>query len=285
MTFRIHRNHCIQRRHDSRSPIGRTALLSAPLLLPALALALLGSGAQAQPAAPALPPLLEAGSPAIHPQWRVVGFPKQHAEIPETTFTAGMVEGRPAIRVDTDASYGTLVHDWRGPAQTLRWRWRLDQPLTGGTAPPDIMTKAGDDAALKVCVMFDHALDSVPLFERTALRIARSVSGENLPAATVCYVWDSGRPATLQGTNPYTRRVRFFSLQGKDAPLGQWVGQSRNVAQDFVTLFEDELPQGRDTPASAIPGVISVVIGADSDNTASRSRGWIADLQWATSTP
>ena len=251
----------------------------------ALALACLATAAQAQPGTAPLPPLLEAGSTAIHPQWRVVGFPKQHAEIAETRFTAGSVEGRSAIRVDTNASYGTLVHDWRGPAQTLRWRWRLDQPLTGGTAPPDLMTKAGDDAALKVCVMFDHALDRVPFFERTALRIARSISGENLPAATVCYVWDSGRPATLQGTNPYTPRVRFFSLQGKEAAIGQWVSQSRNVAQDFVTLFADELPQGANTPASAVPSVISVVIGADSDNTASRSTGWIADLQWAASAP
>lgn len=235
--------------------------------------------------ATALPPLLAPGGDALNPAWRVVGFPRQHAEIPETRFRAGAMDGQPAIRVDTNASYGTLVHDWRGPAQTLRWRWRLDQPLTGGTAPPDLMSKAGDDAALKVCVMFDHPLDSVPFLERTALRIARSVSGENLPAATVCYVWDSGRPATLQGINPYTRRVRFFSLQGKGATLGQWVAQSRNVAQDFVTLFADELPQGRDTPASAIPSVISVVIGADSDNTASRSIAWITDVQWASSAP
>jgi hypothetical protein len=101
----------------------------------------------------------------------------------------------------------------------------------------------------------------------------------------VCYVWDSGRPATLQGTNPYTKRVRFFSLQGKGAPIGQWASQSRDVAQDYVTLFAEELPKGKETPLSEVPGVISVVIGADSDNTASRSTGWIADLRWAPSTP
>ncbi|MCU0763530.1 MAG: DUF3047 domain-containing protein [Hydrogenophaga sp.] len=251
---------------------------------------LCAGSALAQPAHPPapqqpLPPLVSAAGDALNPAWRVVGFPKQHADIPATTFRAGTLEGQAAIRVDTDASYGTLVHDWRGPAHTLRWRWRLDQPLTGGTAPPDLMSKAGDDAALKVCVMFDHPLDRVPFMERTALRLARGVSGENLPAATLCYVWDSGRPATLQGTNPYTRRVRFFSLKGSEAPLGQWMAQSRNVAQDFVTLFADELPQGRDTPASAVPEVTSVVIGADSDNTASRSTGWIADLQWVGGAP
>jgi len=257
----------------------RKALLALPALL-------FGAGVlMAQPADKALPPLVSPESGSIHPAWRVVGFPQRQSAIPATVFQADTLDGKTALRVDTNASYGTLVNDWRGPAQQLRWRWRLDQALTGGTAPPDLMAKSGDDAALKVCVMFDHPLDRVPFMERTVLRIARSVSGENLPAATVCYVWDSGRPATLQGTNPYTERVRFFSLQGKEAALGQWVSQSRDVAQDFVTLFADELPQGKATPLKDVPNVTSVVVGDDSDNTASRSTAWIADLRWSNTTP
>ncbi|HEX5737086.1 MAG TPA: DUF3047 domain-containing protein [Hydrogenophaga sp.] len=246
---------------------------------------LLGCAVQAQPDDRMLPPLVSTESGSLHPAWRVVGFPKRHADIPPTVFQADTIEGQAALRVDTNASYGTLVNDWNGPAQQLRWRWRLDQPLTGGTAPPDLMAKSGDDAALKVCVMFDHALDHVPFMERTLLRLARGISGEDLPAATVCYVWDSGRPATLQATNPYTNRVRFFSLRGKGAPLGQWVSQSRDVAQDFVTLFADELPLGRETLVADVPWVTSVVVGADSDNTASRSTAWIDDLQWAAPSP
>jgi hypothetical protein len=258
-----------------------------PLSLQRCALfALLFSGAAlAQSVDRPLPPLVATESGSIHPEWRMVGFPKRQADIAPTVFQADTLDGQTALRVDTNSSYGTLVNNWTGPAQRLRWRWRLDKPLTGGTAPPDLMAKSGDDAALKVCVMFDHPLDRVPFVERTMLRIARGVSGENLPAATVCYVWDTGRPATLQGTNPYTKRVRFFSLQGKGAPIGQWAAQSRDVAQDYVTLFAEELPKGKETPLSEVPGVISVVIGADSDNTASQSTGWIADLQWTPRTP
>lgn len=262
-----------------RQPILRLSVVACALVL------CTGGTALAQTIDRMLPPLVALESGSIHPAWRVVGFPKRHADIPPTIFQADTIDAQSALRVDTNASYGTLVNDWKGPAQPLRWRWRLDQALTGGTAPPDLMAKSGDDAALKVCVMFDHPLDSVPFMERTVLRIARSVSGEPLPAATVCYVWDSGRPATLQGTNPYTKRVRFFSLQGKGAPLGQWVAQSRDVAQDYITLFADELPLGRETPLADVPWVTSVVVGADSDNTASRSTAWITDLQWAPSAP
>ena len=247
--------------------------MMAPVRVWAAALLTTSLGALAQ--AP-LPALVQADG-ALNPAWRFVGFPKAKADLPPTRFEAGRVDGTPAVQVVTASSYGTLVQDWSGNAPArLQWRWRLDAPLSGGPTAPDILTKAGDDAALKVCVMFDHALDRVPFVERTVLRIARSVSGEALPAATVCYVWDSTHPALTLGPNPYTKRVRFISLQGQGAPLARWVNESRDVAADFATLFADELPAG--TPA---PRITRVLLGADSDNTASTSSGWVADLRWA----
>jgi hypothetical protein len=229
----------------------------------------------------ALPSLIQPDG-ALNPAWHFVGFPKQHTDLPPTRFEAGSAEGVAGVQVLTASSYGTLVHDTRGPALArLQWRWRLDQPLSGGKTSADILTKAGDDAALKVCVMFDHALDRVPFVERTVLRLARSMSGESLPAATVCYVWDSTHPALTRGANPYTKRVRFISLQGHGAPLARWVPESRDVVQDFIDLFGDELPEGSSTKRAEVPAVMRVLIGADSDNTASTSSGWVADVRWA----
>ena len=222
-----------------------------------------------------LSPLVPADGAAAN-TWRFVGFPKTKADIPATRFELADVQGERALKVSTRASYGTWVHDLPkvNPGR-LQWRWRLDQPLTGGKVVADIQTKAGDDAALKVCVMFDQPLDRVPFVERTVLRIARSVSGEDLPAATLCYVWDSVHPAGLQGANPYTQRVRFITLQGKGAPLAQWQSESRDVAADFAKLFADELPAG-----AAAPKVRAVLVGADSDNTGAESVGWVRDIQW-----
>lgn len=231
-------------------------------------------------AAQTLPPLTQPDG-TLHPGWRYVGFPKQKAQIPPTVIEAGVADGQPAVKVETAASYGTLVHDLKdAPPTRLQWRWRLDQPLSEGKAAPDLTTKAGDDAALKVCAMFEHPLERVPFVERTVLRIARSVSGEALPAATVCYVWDSAHPAGRQGANPYTRRVRYISLRGSETPVRQWVTENRDLAQDFATLFADELPAGH-----AVPPLRTVLIGADGDNTASRSSGWVADLRTGPSSP
>jgi hypothetical protein len=243
--------------------------------VPAVVLALalvLSSATQAQ----LLSPLVPAEGGQVPAPWRVVGFPKARAHIPVTRFEVATVQAERAIRVSTQASYGTLVHDLSHPSTgRLQWRWRLDQPLTGGQVQPDILSKAGDDAALKVCVMFDHPLDRVPFVERSKLRLARSLSGEDLPAATLCYVWDSTRPAGLHGENPYSRRVRFISLQGQATALGQWQTETRDVAQDFASVFADELPAN-----ARVPDMRAVLIGADSDNTGSHSAGWVAALRF-----
>ena len=40
------------------------------------------------------------------------------------------------------------MQNWSGPAGTLIWRWRLDEPLAGGRAAPDLTAKAGDEEKL-----------------------------------------------------------------------------------------------------------------------------------------
>ena len=266
--------------HTSRQPHNSVMKPSVQTGCLACWAGLVSMGAAAQP--PATPDARAALSPLLsqqgdmHPSWRFVGFPKKHADLPATRFEAGSTtDNRRGIRVSTARSYGTLVHTWQGPhPDTLEWTWRLDQPLSGGQAPPDLTAKAGDDAALKLCVMFDHPLDRVPFVERTLMRLARSISGEALPAATVCYVWDSAQPAGLRGANPYTRRVRYISVRGTEAPLKQWLTERRQPGQDYLALFKDE------TGASpTVPAVTAVVLGADSDNTGSTSVGWFEQIQ------
>lgn len=254
-------------------------------LLPAAALALLAAGPApaADPPAPATPaplPALRAGE-ALDPGWRLVALPGDPPKAPATAFEPGAADGVAGVRVRVAGSYGNLVHAVDATAaQRLQWRWRLDEPLAGGQTPADILERRGDDAALKVCVLFDHALDRVPFVERQVLRVARRVSGEPLPAATVCYLWDSTYPAELSAANPYTRRVRFISLRGREAPLARWVDESRDVAQDLRRLFADELPA--DAP---LPRITQVLVGGDGDNTGARASGWIAQIRWAPTAP
>lgn len=128
-----------------------------------------------------------------------VSAPLPAQKLPPTRFEVREVDGRPAWRVESPASYGNLVHAVQGAAtqaRTVSWRWRLDRAIERA----DLLTKAGDDAALKVCLLFDMPAERVPFVERQLLRVARAASGQALPAATLCYVW-APLPAAAPGTS------------------------------------------------------------------------------------
>lgn len=99
-----------------------------PHTMLAMGLAFVAVSAVAQSLTPLVPVDGTAASP-----WRFVGFPKSKADIPPTRFELAEVQGERALKVSTRASYGTWVHDLpnANPGR-LQWRWRLDQPLTGG---------------------------------------------------------------------------------------------------------------------------------------------------------
>lgn len=203
--------------------------------------------------------------------WRVVGLPK--ASKPLTRFDIVPMDGRPVLRVQTDHSYANLVHDLPNvalaPGMKLRFRWRLDQPLRG----TDLRQKTGDDTPLKVCVLFDMPLDQIGFVERNLLRVARSVSGENLPAATLCYVWDARLPAGTLLDNAFTHRMRMIVLDSGEQRLGQWVAHTQDLAADFYRAFGKE--------SASLPLLQGLLVGADSDNTGGQSLGYVGNVTLA----
>jgi hypothetical protein len=221
--------------------------------------------AGAAPAAGLVP--LEAGSGPVPPApWHVAGLPLQKK--PFTRFSIEQVDGRRVLRVEADRSYGNLVHPLPGgdAGRFLSWRWRVDVP----NEHANLRTRAGDDSAAEVCVMFDLPLQAVPFVDRQMVRLARTQSAELLPAATVCYVWDTHLPIGTTLDNAFTRRIRLIVLRGADMAPMTWRIERRDVRADFLRLFGDE--------ATEVPDIIGVGIGADADNTQSRSLSYIADL-------
>lgn len=217
-----------------------------------------------------LTPFSKSNSDKAPEPWRAVGIPK--GKVPLATFDLVALDGSRVLRLKTDKSYGTLVHDIKkltpSNTSTLKWRWRLDEPV----AKANLRAKAGDDSALKLCVMFDMPTDGLPFSERALLGLARSISGERLPAATLCYVWDTNLPAGTLIDNAYTKRVKFWVLDGKgsDANLSSWKSHERNVSEDFIKAFGAE--------SKDVPPIEAIVVGADSDNTSGSSLAFVGDI-------
>lgn len=224
----------------------------------------LASASSAVAAGNMLQPFAASGSAPSGP-WHVVGLPGQKK--PFTRFSVVDVDGKRALRVDADESYGNLVHllppDQK--PQRLAWRWRVDQLNTSS----DLRTREGDDTTLKVCTLWDEALEQVPFVERQVLKIARTKTTEPIPAATVCYVWDSKLAEGTELHSPFTHRLRYIVLRSGERGH-QWVTEKRDIGADFMRLFGDEVKE--------LPPLIGVAVGADSDNTHTKSAGHVADV-------
>jgi Protein of unknown function (DUF3047) len=196
-----------------------------------------------------------------------MGLPQQTK--PMTRFTVVLLDQQRVLRVEADHAYGNLVHRMNDTrAGVLAWRWRVDQAPAGA----DLQRKSGDDSALKVCALFDMPLAKVPFFERQLLRLASLRFGQPLPTATLCYVWDLHLPQGTLLHNAYTHRLRYLVSHGTP---GQWRDERHDLAADFQRAFRDDW--GDDTPG--VPPLVAIAIGADSDNTASRSVGYVSDLR------
>jgi len=59
-------------------------------------------------------------------------------------------------------------------------------------------------------------------------------------------------------------------LQSGPARLRQWTAERRDVGADFLKLFGNE--------TTTLPPIIGVAVGADADNTHSRSVAHVADM-------
>ncbi len=214
-----------------------------------------------------LRPWTSAGPPP--PPWHVVGLPQQTK--PYTRFAIVDLDGRHALRVEAESSYGNLVHAvaaQSGPLH-LAWSWRIEKPLEDA----DLRQKRGDDVSVRVCAFFDEPMGDVPFIERQLFRIAQSRSAEPLPTATLCYVWDTQLPVGTVLPSPFTRRVRYVVLEsGRGAP-DRWVAERRDLVADFKRAFGDE--------AAIVPPVIGVAVGGDADNTHGHSIAYVADVSFS----
>jgi hypothetical protein len=218
-------------------------------------------------AADKLTPLVSGGGPAVPTAWRVLALP--NSKKPVTEFDVIELEGKRVLRVRTDKSYGALVHDYKGAPKTISWRWRLEQPLL----KTDLQTKAGDDSALKVCVLFDMPMDKVPAAERNFLRVSNWFSDEAMPTATLCYVWDHSLPVGTELANAYTQRLHMLVVNSGEAQLRRWVSHTRDIAADFKKSFGQE--------SDTVPPVLGIAVVADADNTQSSSLAYVAEINLA----
>ena len=241
---------------------------SSSTLVRLLAVAVLCACSVQHAAAAPLTPFSSASGTELPAPWRVVTLPK----IPRhTRYAMAENEGRRAVHAEADASYANVVHPLNADVlrtPILRFAWRADRFPAGS----DLTTKAGDDLAAKVCVLFDVPLERLSFADRTKIRLGRRLFDPQLPAATLCYVWDRTLPTGRWLSNIYTDRVRMLVLRSAaNGEQGRWFDERRDLRADFMQAFPSE-------GAAGMPTVAAVAFATDADNTKSQASAWFGDL-------
>lgn len=223
-------------------------------------------------AATAAPPLARfsaaEGGTAPAP-WRIVTLPK----VPRhTLFEVVELDGSRVLRVTANSSYGNLLHPVErevGSTPLLRWRWRVDRQ----SQATDLTRKEGDDVPARLCVLFDVPLERLAAGDRWKLRLARGIFDPQLPAASICYVWDAHVQAGTWLPNAYTDRVQMIILRSAASghAAGRWFEESRDLRADFMRAFPREASAG-------LPRVAAIGLAADGDNTGASSVAFFGDI-------
>jgi hypothetical protein len=98
--------------------------------------------------------------------------------------------------------------------------------------------------------------------------LARTLTGEQMPYATLMYVWCNKREPGTVLPSPRTERIRKIVLESGARNLDRWMEYERDIRADFERAFGE--PPG---------ALVSIGVMTDSDNTRSTARAWYGPVR------
>jgi hypothetical protein len=174
--------------------------------------------------------------------------------------------GRTVVKASADASASGLVHRVKIDPKTyplLSWRWKVDELI----AKADTTRKNTEDSPVRVVVSFEGDLDSLSLDDRIFYDNIRLVTGQDLPYATLMYIWENRVPRNSVIPNLHTSRIRMIVAESGREKLGVWQDVTRNLYEDYKRAFGEE------------PGRVSAIgIMTDTDNTGENVHAYYGDI-------
>jgi Protein of unknown function (DUF3047) len=167
-----------------------------------------------------------------------------------------MPEGRVLV-AQADSSASMYRKRVARPADTLRdveFSWMAQELPEGG----DVSDAGACDAAARVLFAFggDHARLSAR--NQLMFELARTLTGEAPPFATLAYVWDTSAPVGRVVMHPRSDRIRKIVVESGRDGLRQWKRYRRTLSTDYKLAFGEA------------PGpLLAMAVMTDGDNTRS----------------
>jgi hypothetical protein len=165
----------------------------------------------------------------INPQWEEKVFKGK------TRYTVVPGDQGMVLRADSRTTASGLVFEKEFDLKDfplLAWRWKVSNVLVKG----DARSKAGDDYAARVYVIFPHWFPPK----------TRSIN----------YIWANRLPRDDFIPNSFYGNAVMLAVESGPEKVGRWVKERRNVLADYRMIFGEEPPMA---------GAIAIM--TDTDNT------------------
>jgi hypothetical protein len=152
----------------------------------------------------------------------------------------------------------------------LKFSWKVPALI----AQADMAVRDTDDSPVRIVLAFDGDKSQFSAKNAALSELAKLLTGEEMPYATLMYVWCNKREPGSVIENPRTDRIRKLVVESGSNSLNQWLDYERSIRLDFEKAF-GEAP-GR---------LMSIAIMTDTDNTKSFARAWYGPVQLLTKAP
>lgn len=184
-----------------------------------------------------------------------------------TRYSVTQKDGRWAVSARADSSASMLRRRVSVAPEQLgeaRFSWWVESlPAGAHVADAD-----QEDAAARVIFAFEGDLDKLTPRNRAMFDLARALTGEHPPYATLMYVWEAHQPLGAVVAHPRSDRIRKWVVDSGPEHLGTWRVHQRDLSADFERAFGEK------------PGAL-VAIGkmTDADNTRARAEAWYGPIE------
>lgn len=178
----------------------------------------------------------------------------------ETEYTIVQIDDKTALKAHSKHSASGLAKETRIDllkTPFVNWSWKINHGLPGLNE----ITKDGDDYAAR-------------------LYVVKSGGWKVWNTIALNYVWSSNQPAGSTWNNAFVGdNAKMFSVKGKEATVGVWATEKRNVYQDLILMFGDK---GTDKDnQEAYRYLDAVALMTDTDNSQLEATAYYSDIYFS----
>ena len=145
------------------------------------------------------------------------------------------------------------------------WSWKVSRLVAGADN-----SKAGaEDSPARIVLAFDGDIARLPRVDQAVLYLSSKLAGQQMPYATLMYIWSNRVPVGTVIVNPNTRRIQMVVASSGPAGVGAWQSLSRDVLADYRRAFKEE------------PGrLVAYGVMSDTDNTGESVEAWYGEIDF-----